>query len=258
VEKPLKKEDLQQIWAEKQEVARELPFSITIFPIPGIGINTEAIRKMLASYFNRKEYTEDTKVLSVQECTKQILSSELKKGDKVWISALSSEVIPSRVIFYPANSPKEKFIELSVGKGSAAFSRSIGYDFFSGQPCYHMYLTEIDWEKAFFLRLYFPSTTMGIEHLKLINNCGIIAYGELDETTVSYPCIRTDNMKNRTIISEFTENCSIGIRAKILYRAKEWNILSYLETIDDKTSFQRTDNPQETSIYWLKGIPTSQ
>jgi hypothetical protein len=249
----IRKEDLEKIWSDGKQNPKELPITITIFPIPGFGINTEAVRKTIMSAFSNKQLTEKTKILTVKECIEKILSGELKREDNVWVSALCSEVIPSRVIYYPSVFEKEKIVELTVGKGSAAFTRAIGREFFSGSPCYHIYLTEIDWGQAYFLKTYFPSSSIGTDFLGMLNNCGVVIYGELEKTSIDYPCLRNDKVKDNTTISEFTGKCTLGLKAKVVYRSKVWNILSYVEKIDGKTTYQRAEHPQDYSVYWLNG-----
>jgi hypothetical protein len=64
----IRKEDLEKIWSDGKQNPKELPITITIFPIPGFGINTEAVRKTIMSAFSNKQLTEKTKILTVKEC----------------------------------------------------------------------------------------------------------------------------------------------------------------------------------------------
>jgi phosphoenolpyruvate carboxylase len=247
------KENLRLLWIDKKDLPFKLPLNITVFPVPGIGINVQAVRELISSLLAGKKYNKLKNVLSVKECVKKMLSSEIEVGDQIWVSALCSEVIPHKIVYFPSLTSKAPLVQLSVGRGSAAFSYSVGRDFFSGGPCNYIYLADVDWGESYFLRVYFPSTELEQDHLKLINNHGVVIFGTVDETSTNYPCIRTDTENVKTIISKFTKNCNLGIKVQALYVAKKWDTLSYLKRIDLKTSYEEPEMQEKLEIFWLKG-----
>jgi hypothetical protein len=246
-------EELTKLWVD-EEFHFDLPFTFTLFPTPGVGFSIEAIRRTIEAFLKERKRNNPTNVLSVSQCVNRILENQLNPGDQVWVSAISPEVIPSKITYYPPFRPNEKFVEVSIGKGAAAFSKSVGKEFFSGQTCHQIYLTEVNWDQASFLKVFFPSARINPDYLKIINNRGVLIFGEIDNTTLTYPCVRTEKIDGKTTISEFTEQCHMAVMVKAVYTEKQWDTLPFLKKLDNKTSYERMDDAGELSIYWLRGI----
>jgi hypothetical protein len=237
----------------------DVPFSIslTLGVIPTIDLDLNALKKDLSWLWTKltKKAEGDANILTVSECVKKAIAGELSVGQDICVSAIFPKVIPRRIVNQPTFDESGSRLQVFMGRGSAAYCPQVGRSFFSGLTCNFIYLAEADWDTAYFFRTYFPSTMVPLEHLRLLNNLGVVAYGILDRTAVPYSCLRTGEEQGKTVVDKFTGNTELALRVRALYHSMSEDVSSAVKefSVSDKVESFIVREEGDFGTYWLKG-----
>jgi hypothetical protein len=91
-----------------------------------------------------------------------------------------------------------------------------------------------------------------------MNNMCAVVMGKLDKTPAPYQCTREEKQVGKTMVTDFTNEISLAIRATALFHIQQQDIMEIIrEYTADNFHNIRMAIGSETSleIYWLRGCP---